>query len=569
MMTAIIALLILSQLKVGDITITGNTFFTTREIKVIMLTRTPGLFRRGTFKQEILTGDLVAVTNLYQYEGFLEAVVVHELTVDTIKPRVEIYIDITEGQQTIVKAVEFTGNTVFADSALHGKITIHPLAPFDRRKVDLDKNVITALYDDIGYADVTVQVDHGIIDHKAHITYQIQENEKQYVEKIEFIGLRRTDERILQKEISLKHGDIFRYASILKSQRKLYNLGSFRSVRAQVSSGDLPNSKIVQFHLAEKKSIHFFFRIGYGTRDYLRLGAGVEHINMFGRAWHGEIDSKWSFTEYYLSSKLSFPRLLFLPVRTGVGVFYKYKEEIGFNTRNVGGNITAHWRVLEGTFTTQYSLENIRTYYTDETIQEEDWLQGITFNWLKDRRNDPLFTRSGDYMNILFETSGIIFPSAVDYIKLLFDYRLYKPLGVFVGAFALRTGIIEPVSPTTEIPVYKRYYCGGTSSVRGYAEWSIGPLDASGNPLGGRILAEISGEFRFPIYKIVGGVLFYDGGNIWQDYSDVNGELRYGVGGGLRVKTPFGSVRLDYGFKIRRQPDESPGALHFAIGEAF
>jgi outer membrane protein insertion porin family len=568
MMIVVVSLLVISQLKVGEITIEGNTFFTTGEIKAVMLTRTPGFFHKGTFEQEIFNGDLTAIVNLYRYEGFLDVMVSHDVNVDSTGQRVGIRIDIDEGQQTIVRSVVFTGNTVFTASVLNGRIATHAPTPYDKRKVDLDKHVITALYDDAGYADVAVAADNTISDHNAYITYRIEENEKQYVEKVEFIGLRRTDKKILLEEIPLKPGDVFRYATILKSQRNLYNLRLFRSVKAQVSDSDHANYKIVRFQLAEKKAVNFYFRIGYGTRDYLRLGAGVDHINLFGRAWRGEIDGKWSFAEYYLTSQVSFPRILFLPVRSSIGLFYKYREEIGFNTRNIGSNITVHFNMFEWVFSGRYSLESVRTYY-DETTPEDDWLQGITFNWLKDRRNDPLFTKNGYYVNVLLETSGIVFPSDIDYVKPVFEIRVFRPLGMFVGAVALKTGVIEPVTPTTEIPVYKRYYCGGASSIRGYSEWSIGPHDAEGNPIGGRILAEASVELRVPIYGIVGGVLFCDAGNIWQDYKEVNTELRYGIGGGLRAKTPLGSVRLDYGFKIDRQPDESAGAWHFAIGEAF
>ena len=57
--------------------------------------------------------------------------------------------------------------------------------------------------------------------------------------------------------------------------------------------------------------------------------------------------------------------------------------------------------------------------------------------------------------------------------------------------------------------------------------------------------------------------------NIWQEYDEIDTVLRWGAGAGLRVKTPLGSVRLDYGIKIDRKPDESLGLVHFAIGEAF
>ncbi len=77
--------------------------------------------------------------------------------------------------------------------------------------------------------------------------------------------------------------------------------------------------------------------------------------------------------------------------------------------------------------------------------------------------------------------------------------------------------------------------------------------------------------FLIAIFIIAGMPFFlhYIKGNIWQEYTEISSHLRWGAGAGLRLKTPLGSVRLDYGIKINRQSEETIGALHFAIGEAF
>lgn len=569
MIALLFLLLTTVEFRVTKVMINGNQYFKEPAIKNIMLTRTPGIFRKGVFNQEIFKGDITAIKNLYRYNGFLEIEVDHELVFDSINRKVEISINIEEGNQTFVETIEFFGNVLFSDSTLKEKIATRQYKPFDKREIELDNYVITSIYDDIGYADAIVQVDYNIKDYRAHIIYTITENEKQFVQNIEFFGLKRTREGILRKETVLENGDIFRYANVLKSQRNLYNLGVFKSIKIQIKNADKPNNKIVQFNLSEKKAVNFYFRIGYGTRDYLRLGAGAKHVNLFGRAWQGKVDGKLSFAEYRLNSQLTFPRFVILPIKYSIGAFYQFKEEIVFKTRSIGGYMATHFGVLQGTFSTKYEVERVRTYYPGYDSTEDDWLQGITFNWLWDRRNDPLFTRTGDYANILLETSGVIFPSDVDYLRPTFDYRLFRPIMFLIGAVSFKIGLVQEITPTLEVPVYKRFYCGGTSSVRGYSEWSIGPKDEVDNPIGGKILSEISGELRFPIYKILGGVIFIDAGNVWQEYADVDGALRWGIGAGLRLKTPLGSVRLDYGFKLGRQLDESLGTLHFAIGEAF
>lgn len=567
----ILYLLLLGSLefKVTKIAITGNEYLNEAALRKVMLTQTPGLFRKAIFREEIFNGDITAIQNLYTYNGFLDAQVEYELIFDSTEKKVEVNIDITEGKQTFVTEIEFRGNTLFTSDALRKRIATQIHEPFDKRKMELDSYTITSLYDDRGYADARVQADYTVIDDGVKIVFVISEGEKQFVQEIKIAGLERTREGVVRGEITVKAKDTFRYADILRSQRKLYNLGVFSSIRVNASAASMPNFKIVQFTLTERKPININFRIGYGTQDYLRVSSCVTHSNILGRAWRGKIEGKASFAEYRANSQLTFPRFFFLPVKYSLGAYYQLSKEISFKTRSIGGYLTTYLNLVGGNLSAKYDVEGVRTYFAETDSTNDDLLQGITFNWLRDRRNDPLFPRKGSYLNINYETKGIIMPSDINYMRPTFEFRFFKPIMTFIGAVSAKVGLIQEVSPTTEVPVYKRFYCGGTSSVRGYSEWSIGPKDENDNPIGGRALFETSGEIRFPIFKILGGTLFIDAGNIWQEYDEIDAALRWGTGAGLRVKTPLGSVRLDYGIKIDRKPGESSGIVHFAIGEAF
>jgi outer membrane protein assembly factor BamA len=290
---------------------------------------------------------------------------------------------------------------------------------------------------------------------------------------------------------------------------------------------------------------------------------------MLGRAWQGKVEGKLSFVEQRVNTSVTFPRLFFFPGRTSVGFFFKRLDEIGYETRSLGGNIVSRFDIGPDELSAKYEVERVSTRYEEDDSTQQDLLHGITVGWLRDRRDDPFYTTRGYYANVNCEVSGIVFPSDVDYVRPTAQMRSYRAIAGVMLAAAVRAGMVKPFAPSDEVPVYKRFYCGGASSVRGYSERAIGPVDEDGNPLGGRYLVEISAELRFPLYSMLGGVVFVDGGNIWQEYDEIPLGLRWGIGAGLRVKTPLGSVRLDYGFKIDRREDEPAGSLHFAIGEAF
>ena len=78
------------------------------------------------------------------------------------------------------------------------------------------------------------------------------------------------------------------------------------------------------------------------------------------------------------------------------------------------------------------------------------------------------------------------------------------------------------------------------------------------------------GEVRRAIYKFIGAVAFIDVGQVWGSPADVHlKDIRISIGPGLRVNTPLGMARLDYGFTFFPRPGEASGKLYFAMGQAF
>ena len=122
MIALLFLLLTTVEFRVAKIATNGNQYFKEPAIRNIMLTRTPGIFRKGVFNQEIFKGDITAIKNLYKYEGFLEIEVDYELVFDSTDRKVEINIHVDEGNQTFIETIEFSGNIVFSDSILRTKI---------------------------------------------------------------------------------------------------------------------------------------------------------------------------------------------------------------------------------------------------------------------------------------------------------------------------------------------------------------------------------------------------------------------------------------------------------------
>jgi translocation and assembly module TamA len=124
---------------------------------------------------------------------------------------------------------------------------------------------------------------------------------------------------------------------------------------------------------------------------------------------------------------------------------------------------------------------------------------------------------------------------------------------------------------TASLPANKRFYAGGGSSIRGYRFQSVGPLGPANTPLGGRALFEVSTELRVKVTDTIGGVIFIDGGNVYDgELPDFSTNLQWAAGFGGRYFTAFGPVRLDFGFPLNgRDGVDDFMQFYISIGQAF
>ena len=140
--------------------------------------------------------------------------------------------------------------------------------------------------------------------------------------------------------------------------------------------------------------------------------------------------------------------------------------------------------------------------------------------------------------------------------------------------FRTRLGLADAYGDTDDVPIYERFFAGGAYSIRGYEERMVGPIDCvSKNPLGGNSLLIGNIEYTYPVFDFLRFACFYDVGNVWKKLSDIgSGGFKSGVGFGVRIKTPIGPIRLDYGVPLSKQAGEDEkksGRVHFSMGSGF
>ena len=167
---------------------------------------------------------------------------------------------------------------------------------------------------------------------------------------------------------------------------------------------------------------------------------------------------------------------------------------------------------------------------------------------LFDRRDDPINARKGTFSSLSFDYAAKRLGSDVSNRKVLAQQFVFVPLGRLVLASRAIAGYAFGKDP---LQFADRFRAGGATSVRGYGEDGLGPLDSSGQPGGGDRLVILNLEARFPIYRWARGVVFADAGNIFEKGETMSwSELKVGVGFGLRFDAAGGLIEAMSAFPI-------------------
>lgn len=422
----------------------------------------------------------------------------------------------------------------------------------------------------------------------------------------------KTREFIVTREVELQPGNVFKRDTAQRDLQRVFGLGIFEDARFSFSPGTDPSKVIVNIDVVEGSTGSIAAGAGYssdtglfGTVSYQQknfggnnqtLGSEVQlgddsllfDVN-FTDPWIGGSESRTSYTVNAFrrrSTSLVFngdedinvesgdddddgdaPRV----VRTGGGISFsrpipsdpfKRREwtlSTGFQyqrvqVKNDDGDVTPVARQEDGG-------ENLA--FSDSG---EDDLFTLRFGATRDRRNNTLQPTQGSILRLSTEQTVPIGSGTILFNRVRANYSQYFPLDL-IGfsdgpeslAFNVQAGTI-----VGDLPPYEAFILGGSNSVRGFGDGEVGS---------GKSYFQATAEYRFPIFRIVGGALFFDYGTTLGSASDVPGEPSevrglpnsgYGYGLGVRIQSPLGPIRVDYAIN-----DDGGNEVQFGIGEKF
>lgn len=574
-------------------------------------------FQRSHFYgTDQLERDLERVLSLYRGEGFvlarIEGVAVRHLS----RELVDLEVRVREGPRAYLRSVSVGDAPPEVEAEARGALEARPGQPLREAQLQLDELRLQRLCEEEGYALAEVTQEQRFRADSVDVVFWVAAGPRVRVGQIDISGLTRTRPRVVRREIRVAPGEIFRRSRAAASQERLFELGLFRTVRilpvppdSLAPALDRPELTMdLRVTLAEKPPGWYGFGLGLSSSDQLRLLGEWGYRNLMGRARALQVKGLVAFA---LTRAAGVSRSA--PKERLVEVIYTEPWVLGslwgqartyahFNREatfeeQIYGLVLGGRRDLSRGERLFGSIENKWVATTDSSAAQADYqTRFLSLALASDRRDFALDPQSGSYAQLRGEYAGGFLGGAASFGRIAASGSIYRPLARRLSwAARVRGGTIhpfgrEPVAGPTEsdllrVPFEERFRAGGGTTVRGHAEGSLGPYSAGNQVLGGLVLLVMNTEVRFPLFWEFGGAVFLDAGNVWADYRDIswsrwaNGWKRadyspldavYGMGGGVRLRTPVGPVRLDYGLKLgRERPGSGRGEWHFSLGQAF
>jgi outer membrane protein assembly complex protein YaeT len=391
-------------------------------------------------------------------------------------------------------------------------------------------------------------------------------------------GNYRTRAEVITRELTFNAGDPLSLTRLLESGRKLRRLSLFSRISMDPRLEEIPGEQDVVIQVSERKPMALNVGVGYDSEEQLRGFAEFAHDNVAGMNRQFRVRAQASFLEQTYLLNFREPRLFGTLVSSTVGFVRAEERHDSFHVRRTGPQLGVEYPFREhyrAFLTYAFDIEELFDVANEARISEVDRGRLNIASFLgtiqRDTRDDIVDPRTGSLQRLSFEVADLALGSEANFFNLIGATHWFFPLlWQTVGAVSLQGGIAEAYGPTGEVPISRRFFLGGTTTIRGYDLERVGPTGPDGTPTGGDVFVLTSLEWRVPLYKGFGVVLFSDIGNVFRAIDDFTpGGVKGSVGLGLRYNTSIGGLRLDYAHKLAPEKHGASGRLHFSIGQAF
>jgi outer membrane protein insertion porin family len=586
----------------------------------------------GLFREEMINQDLSMITQHYLRKGYIKVFIDKPEVTLIHNPdysRVDVRMNITEGDQYYTGQIELSGGVLGEAEKLKENLLLEEGEIYNPFLQNRDRSGISEIYHEQGYAFVRV-ISETVIDEetkKVDVTFRIVKGEKAYIGRLEIAGNVETRDHVIRREFEVQEDELFNGKKLLQSQQNMSRLGFFQSgVVLERSPREQENNVLdILARLKETQTGTFQAQMGYSDFSGFSGGVTISKGNLLGTGRTLRFSAQ--FAEQSVQQKfdatLIDPRLFDSQVS---GSIFSSRSKIQDSTEFERGVITEnnygfslgmplYFRDLR--FGTQISALDRLFSDSDTDLFKRSVSPSLTYNTV----NHPVFPSAGIKTSIRMIQTGTPFGGNIQLREYQFQYQQFWALNMdntFILMAKGRLGLLQEQG-SSPIPSEDRYRLGGIDSVRGHYYYNIsGPYGSSEqrNNVAYRVITDELGyqqtktydsrtvglnsselqelksggiservfnlELLFPLSQdensFVRGLLFLDAGNVnvesrqYQLLGETEPgffDLRKSGGLGVRVITPMGVLRFEYGSKLDKRPSETPDRFEFTVSGLF
>ena len=587
-----------TRAKIDSFSITGNVKFTEKNLSKLFKIGEPDMVlvnyftNKDDFLQSELARGIDAMTNTYYDSGYLDFKILNiDTTLNDNKEKISINIEISEGIQYKLGKLSYDGELgSFKPNDLNNAITLNEGDIFNRNLVIQSIQTLTDLFADKGYAFVEINpVTSEFLD-SVNINFNVSLNQKVYINRITISGNTRTQDEVIRREIGISEGGLYSRSILRKSLLKLRRIGYFSDVQISTSEVEGIQDKIdINFLIEETQTGAVSFSMSHSNNYGVAFGAGIEEKNIFGSGNTLNADLKISESFNKISFYFMNPNFNDEGHSISLGAFRseindddvsKNSYEINSTGFNVGYGVPLNdeTRLNSGI---EYSSNQVKCsslfsgtgYESSQCATKNNDEFKLNVNWSQNTLNDYMYPTEGVSNSL---NAGIALPLGdYRYFNISADYKSYAPISdtttlKLTGNLNLSKGYSGK-----KLPFYKRHFGGGTGSVRGFGNKTLGPLYPNGKAKGGElsILGSanlITPAFFFDNNEKMRMSAFIDAGNIYEKSSNIKlGDLRMSAGFGFAYLSPIGSIGAYISTPIIKKSGDTIESFGFSLGSGF
>lgn len=571
--------------RVSDIRLIGTDLFTIDSIAPLLKSRKAAFSARGITSKEFLASDSETMASKLKELGYVNASVVERrLGVSPNNQNLIITFVVEEGAQMYVDERNFTGNEIFSDEQLKDFLPKRKQNYFSRPRLNEDIEAILNAYSQKGYPEAQVTTKVETLDPtRARINFTIQEGDQIVINHIVITNRGRSQEKDILKYLTFRENGLLSRDDFSKSEQQLYATGAFRTVKihSEIISREQNRALHDVFvETNEAPSYTLTYGFGFQTEDGPRGLFQISNVNVLGKLQTAALTLRVSRREQLGQVSYLFPKPFGLKVNPLFVFFYRRKEDANFTSRRLTALLQVEQKIDEKTdLFLRYSFQDVNVFdikVNNVILNRNDMpvkLGTISATLVNDSRDNIFDATKGTFTSADLSFSSIALGSQREFFKLFASHQRYKRLPTktpLTFASNLQMGLARTFDSRARLPLTERFFAGGANTLRGFGFEKAGPRNSTGRTVGGNALFILTSELRFPLTTRLGGVLFYDTGNVFRKASDIGiRKFSNTIGTGLRIATPVGPLRFDMGFLINPNVPERRIQFHFSFGQAF